>query len=485
MSQFGVMNVAGVNLQERIPEASKLVANQIPVQSVVVKRRQVKYNANNGTTFSPNQVPNFSIQSNSDFLIPSTAILHYKLRNTTTTATDLSSTTACFDDLGSCVINRATARVSGVMVEDILDVNKAVNVLAYQHMNDKHYSNEGSLNLGAWKWVNGWGTDDLPFVDFSGTYDETLEDLLAQTVNVMRKDAIGVAERQTLRAAYESNSGGANKNDIEVNLPLSYLFGLFRSNKLFPLSFLSELKLEFLLESAVKAIYSTASDDVPNYQVLDMYIVADVCEVSSDYVRILQQSFNSGEEMGYTLPVNTLTTSPQTTVGGGQVDLTYSKSTPFMKSVNFRLSLIADDTSVNAYSISGQAYRLDANPNLRLRIGSMPYPEYDSLRSAYEIYRNNQIALSHSGNVADNLGISNVNTWDKDDDDDSTFSILFSFEKISGLGSDYYAMDSLDASLAGGVITLQGNYDANTACLAIFEHTRIVKFGDRRVDVRA
>lgn len=471
MSQFGVMNVAGVNLKEVIPESGKLVANEIPISSVVVKRRTVKYNANNGTTFSPSQVPNFSIQSNSDFLVPSSAVLHFKLNNTSTGADEALTS---FDDLGTCVINRATCRVSGVMVEDVLDVNKVVNTQVYLHSNKKHYDDELTIQSGAWKWATGYKSDAFNASDVSNNEIQTND-----IIDLQRMDQHGVASRQEREAVVEASVK-------EVNIPLSYMLGLFRSNKLFPLSFLSELKLELLLETAQKAMYKPSGTTATlAYSIEDMYITADVVEVSSDYLRILQQAFNSGEEMGYTLPVNTITTSPQTVSSAGQADLTYSKSTPFLKSIYFRLANSGDDSNDSAYSISGQAYRLATNPNLRLRISSAPFPEYDSLKSAYEIYRHNQVALSHNGNVADSVGISNRNTWEQTGNNNSTFAILFSFEKISGLGNDHYAMDSFDASLSGGIITLQGDYLATTQALACFEHVRVIKFGDRRVDVRA
>jgi len=487
MSSFGVANVAGINLQDRIPESSKLVANAIDVQSVVVSRRQAKFNANNGTTFNPSEVPNFSIQSNSEFMIPSTAVLHYKLKNTTKTNAGNQSITACFDDLGTCIINRATARISGVQVEDTLDVNKSINVLAYSHMNPEHYNHEAGINLKAWKWVKGYESNKAGTATAASnppTQAQATQAIVAS--NSQRLDGTGVTARQLLRAGVEVvEVEGANvAQDIEVNIPLSYIFGLFRSNKLFPLAFLSELKLEFLLESAVKAVFSTAANDVANYQVNDLYITCDMVNLSSEYLRVLQASFNAGEEMGYTLPVQTLSTAPQTTPAGGAQDLTFSKSTPFLKGIYFRLAQSSWDAAVNQYSISGQSYQLAANPDLRLRVGSKAYPEYDSLHSAEEIYRNNCIAMSQFSNVADAMGLTNEQTLKGADSGNGTMSVYFSFEKVSGLGSDYYAMDSMDASLAGGVITLHADFEAGTQALAIFEHTRVVRMGDRRVDVR-
>jgi len=487
MSSFGVSNIQGVNLQDKIPESAKLVANSIDVQSVVSNRRQVKFNANNGNSFSPSETIHVALQSQSDFIIPSSASVHLVLKNSTVTAAPASaaSTTSCFDDLSTCVINRAMLSASGVAVEDILDVNKVINTLAYSHMTPEHYNNQASVNVGAWKWVKGYGSDGVgAYTPAPDTVPPTTAQVNASVASVNsyavlnRNDTFGVASRQILRSAKETANG------LEVNIPLSYIFALFRSNTLFPLSFLSSLDMHLTLESAIKAIFSTVGTDVPNYKINEFYVVADMVSLSTEYLNILQASFNASEEMGYTLPIQTISTAPQSSVAGGQSDMTFSKSTPFMKNIYFRFTDTTFDTKVDEYSISGQCYHLNASPNMRLRVGSKPFPEYDSLKSAHEIYRNNCVGLGQMSNVSDNLGLLNNNTLTNATSKGSQFYTLFSMEKISGLGADYYAMDSMDASLAGGVITLSANLLATTQILAMFEHTKVLKLGDRRVDVR-
>lgn len=468
---LGVGSLVGVPITERIPESSKLAGNDVPIQSVVVNRKQVKQPPSNGSTFVPNQVVSFVISSGQDFMIPSSASLHYKIQRT-------AGADACIDDLGTAVFNRSSLSLSGVQLEQTLDVNKAVNTLVYAHMNSAHYEREATINAKAWKWAKGLYTNGVATGGASADYE--------------RLDSTGVLTRQVARSAEE------NAGTVEVNIPLSYIFALFRSNKLFPLSFVSDLRIDLNTESALKAMYSP-SDATTNYQISDVYITYDAVALSSDYLRVITASFSAGADMGYTLPVNVITTSQTTTTANGEVDITFSKSTPFLKAVYFRQAPSSYDSNSDNYSVSGQSYCLQANPIVQLRIGTQPFPEYAPLQSAEEIYRNNQIHLSHYSNVLDNLGLAqHKNNWalpatipaTAGAGSNSVFYMLFGFEKLSGLGADYYAMDSYDASVSGGVMTLHCNI-ADTAglgsvqTLAIFEHTRLVQFGDRRVDVRA
>lgn len=492
---FGVSNLVGLNLKDRIPESSKLVGNAVDVQSVVVQRKTVKVPANNGSSFSQNQTINVKLQSSSDFLIPSTGAINFYLTNdTVVTAGGAQSTTASFDDLASCVINRATLNVGGSQLENIQDVNKAINVLVYSHMNQAHYEHEAGLNLKSWKWNKGYNSGALPNytpANLGSAYvaaaaNANLDAVVTSVTTVLdslRPDEKGVAARQVNRATLVEHVAGV-KQPIFVSIPLSYIYGMFRSNVLFPLAFVSDLQLELITESAIKAIISTGVDTA-GYTITNPYVTMDVVTMSSDYMRVLQASFNSGDEaLSYTLPVDTLSTSNQNNTGAGEKDLVFSKSTPFLKNIYFRFSQIGDDSDVNKYSISGQSYQLNASPLLRLSMDTKVFPEYDFLRTPEEVYRHAQMALSQHSNVADNVGLATAQTWNTSLSTNSHFYALFGFQKISGLGSDYYSMDSFDASLAGGVINLHGNFLATTNVLAIFEHTRVLKLGNGRTDIK-
>jgi hypothetical protein len=478
---LGVGSLVGVPIAERIPESSKLAGNEVPIQSVVVNRKQVKQVPSNGSAFGANQVVNFVLSSGQDFMIPSTACLHYKIENTSTGG----ATDSCIDDLATAVWNRGTLALSGVQLEQTLDLNKAVNTLVYAHMNSAHYEREATINAKAWKWAKGlYSSQAGTAQSASATYVQAEATQAIEASNAERLDATGVARRQNERAVEEQ------AGTVEVNIPLSYIFALFRSNKLFPLSFVSDLRIELNTESAIKALFSPSDTATVNYEIQDVYITYDAVSLSSDYLRVLTASFSAGADMGYTLPVNVITTSQSSTSATGEVDIVFSKSTPFLKAVYFRQQPTAFDTNENDYSISGQSYCLNTDPVVQLRIGTQPFPEYAPLHSAEEIYRNNQIHLSHYSNVLDNLGLAqHKNNWAvpvSASGDNSVFYMLFGFEKLAGLGADYYAMDSYDASVAGGVMSLHCSLaSANVQTLAIFEHTRLVQFGDRRVDVRA
>lgn len=59
-----------------------------------------------------------------------------------------------------------------------------------------------------------------------------------------------------------------------------------------------------------------------------------------------------------------------------------------------------------------------------------------------------------------------------------------------GLGGDYVELDSIDATTTGGSITFQANNISLSArgntnrVLGVLEHTRIIEFYNRRMDVK-
>lgn len=494
MSSLSVREFAAIGLDERIPESAKVVGNAIPVQSVITGRRQQKFMPVNGSTFQASQNPNFRMSATSDFLIPSTATLHFKLVNKTTQSDGTTpSTTACFDDPPAlAILQRSILRASGVLVEDILEANRSAAALTYSHMSPERYAKEGSIDTKNWKWNRDYSTDTQTVAAPGAAYVQAEATAVRNLLEGLRLDEDGVARRQALAAAEH-----ANGTEIEVNLPLSYVFGLFRTNRLFPLSFVGELNIEFTLAQAVAAIVSSVDTDIANYEIRDTYIVADMAQLSDDYLKVLAQAFSSPDPgMAYNLPVDTLTNITQNKAVTADANSTlnsyvFSKSTPFLKSMLFTTQDNGARTSIDEYATSGMPDFLDnTNAQVRLFLGSEVFPQYGVLNSAEEVARNNQIALGTQGNVRAQYGLASHETYKNRTTAGGINYILFSFAKVNGLGSEYYDMDSYDASLLGSVIDLQMNQvgdETATSCstLACIEHTRVCRIGGGRFEVKA
>ena len=494
MSSLSVREFAAIGLDERVPEAAKVVGNAIPVQSIITNRRQQKFLPVNGSTFTPNQNPNFRMSATSDFLIPSSATLHFKLVNKTTESDGTTaSTTACFDDPPAlAVIQRAILRASGVLVEDILETNRSAAALSYTHMDPERYAKQGSIDTKNWKWNRDYETDSQTVGAPGGTYAQAEALAVRNLVQGMRLDEGGVVRRQALASAEY-----ANDTEIEVNLPLSYVFGLFRTNRLFPLSFVGELNIELTLAQAITAIVSSESTDIANYEIRDTYIVADMAVLSDDYLKVLSQAFSSPDPgMAYNLPVDTLTNITQNKAVTADSNSTlnsyvYSKSTPFLRSIMFTTQDNTARSSVDEYAVSGMPNFLDdTNSQVRMFIGSEVYPQYSVLDSTEEVARNNQIGLGTQGNVRAQYGLVSHENYKNRTTAGGINHILFSFAKVNGLGPEAYDMDSMDASLLGSVIDLQMNQvgdEVATSCstLAMIEHTRVCRIGGGRFEVKA
>lgn len=495
MSSLSVREFASIGLDERIPESARVVGNAIPVQSVITGRHQTKFMPVNGSTFTPGQNPNFRMSATSDFLIPSTATLHFKLFNKTKTSAGADSETSCFDDpVATSVIQRSILRASGMAVEDILETNRCASALTYTHMEPERYAKQGSIDTKNWKWNRDYGTLDIgDLSDASGGYEQAEVQDIRDLVSGLRLDQFGVEQRQEL-AAVEYTASGAT--EIEVNLPLSYIFGLFRTTRLFPLSFVGELNIEFTLAQAVQAIVSSVSTDVADYEIRDTYIVASMAQLSDDYLKVLSQAFSSPDPgMAYNLPVDTITNITQNKAVTADAnsslnDYVYSKSTPFLKSILFTTQDNTARTSVDEYACSGMPNFLNnTNAQVRLNVGSMVFPQYGVLNSVEEVYRHNMVGLGTQGNVRAQYGLASHENFKNRTTAGGINYILFSFAKVNGLGPDYFETDSLDASLQGAVLNLQMNQEGDgtaTSCntLAVIEHTRICRIGGGRFEVK-
>jgi len=478
MSSLNIREFATIGLDERIPESSKVVGNAIPVQSVITGRRTQKFMPVNGSTFTESQNPTFKMSANSDFLVPSSAMLHFKLKRTN------AGTTTCFDDVPALsVINRAILRASGVLVEDILEVGRSSVAMTYSHMSPERYSGQGSIETGNWKWNKSYQSNTLDATaPAAGAAPDAAEfDAVQAVVEASRGDAKGVVARQALAAGEYAQDA-----EIEVNLPLSYLFGTFRTNKLFPLSFVGQLEIELTLAQAVRALVDSAAG-ATSYEITNTYIIADLAQLSDDYLKVLAQSFASPEPaMAYNLPVDTLTNITQNKPAGQLNSYVYSKSTPFLKAILFTSQ---NNTQTSAtYSNSGMPNYLDATGSqMRLFIGSETFPQYGVLDSAKEVFRHNIVGLGGAGNVQSQLGLATHENFVDTTDAGGVNYALFSFAKVNGLGEEYYDLDSYDASLQGAVIDFQVKQSGagNINTLACIEHTRILRIGGGKLEIKA
>jgi len=348
-------------------------------------------------------------------------------------------------------------------------------------MSPTRYSGQGSIDTGNWKWNSAYGSNSLDTLPTSSEPPTQAEvNAIRNYVEGSRPDGKGVVDRQ-IRASAEH----AQNAEIEVNIPLSYIFGTFRTNTLFPLSFVGQLEIEFTLAQALRAMVST-DGSVPSYEITDTYLVADLAQLSDDYLKVLAQSFASPEpSMAYNLPIDTTTNISQSRPGGQLNSYVFSKSTPFLKAILFTSQVNTQTPST--YSTSGMPNLLDQTAaSIRLLIGSNSYPSYGFLNTPGELYRNNMVGLGAQGNVQSQLGLCTHENFRDDTDAGGINYVLFSFAKVNGLGGEAYDLDSYDASLSAIIdyqVKQTGTDSINT--LAIIEHTRILRIGGGRLEVKA
>lgn len=495
MSSFNVSQYAEVPLKNVVPESSKLIASQIPVQDIIIERYKAKFIPQNGSTFTPNSNPSFKLQSNRDLLIPSSMTLHFKLKNLTKTSGGASSTTACFDDSpATSVFNRVNVRVGGNLVEDVLNVNEVVSSQIQSHASRSVYEGKDSIALRNWKWNSGLLDVDNALPTISSGYDQAQVQALANAITSRQMTGAGVDVRQ----ARASTNLFVDGSEIDVELPASYMMSLARTSKLFPLAFVGEMEITLTTEQAVRSIVSTSNTDVADYEITDLYLIADMVSVQEDYLKVLASSFSGDPEMGYHLPVNCITsqtknaTLNESGLGANKNDFIFSNSTPFLKSAMFITKYSADLNSVDKYSVSQMPNLQDyTNGQVRLFVGSKPFPQWGVIDTAEQVCAYNTVELAGMGNVIDNHGLQDENNYKGREGNNGLFYYLFNFENVVGT-QESYEMDSYDASLTGGVISFQVNQVSGrsgggqtTRTLALFEHTRILTFAGGRLTVKA
>lgn len=243
-SAINLGTYASVPLEDLVPDGANVIANKIPVQSVITSRRTAIFNPQNGSTFSAGGQINIRIPGESSYLVPNSAVLHFFINVATASATP-------DDPPALAVINRAVLRANGWLLEDILNVNEAATALVYSHMNPSVYCFSQGTALKTWKWNNNYGAADISGADPSGTLVQAISNINA--LSYLNLGWAGVATRATKAA---SRFYG---NAVECNLPLAYVYGLFRSAKLFPLANITDMVLELTLEGATAALVSSGS----------------------------------------------------------------------------------------------------------------------------------------------------------------------------------------------------------------------------------
>lgn len=438
-----------VNARDVVPDHAK--ARDIKTSSLVTSRYTAKTYPQNGRSFGAGQVAYLRLNSTADYLVPSSGALFL----------DINVGADCaLDEIGS-FIDKVRINVGGVMVEELLYANKTINALATLGMSKEHYNREGSILYKVWKNSTCSGNTDV------------CGNLIEQTIE-------GVKQRTAFQA---TNVGGTK---TRVVIPLSFLGGLFRSHKIFPLRNAGNIELQIFFAQPEQAVVCQTSATNPTYAIADMFCLTDMLCMNPRYVELMDQVIMS--EQGMVLPVDTYTiqTTQQPLNSGGVQNFTYSFSSPMLKNIVY-WSQLNTDNEKQVFSSSG--FRNLGTQQTRLKLGKY-YPNYDFEKSNEETYYMSQKSLGKFGNIVESAGLMALPFYNSADDVGQYVNEIPLGKYLEGAEID---LDGVDCRLSGSVINFEiqsnppsgltkGIFDttavpANTQhnLFVAFNHTRIVK----------
>lgn len=524
MSLLGVSQFASVPLEPRVPLSAQIVGRQLPVQDVVLARKSIELAPiGKSTGLGALEQIDIRVSSANDYLVPSSMVLEFDLFNTSTDSGGVNaSLSAGFDDIpGVAVFDRADVYVGGQLLERLEDVGSKTTAEIYAHSSRDYYSFVCGNLMNAWKFNDQQSFDSYVYTntpvptlsdgDATGNTGATIKNFLDATnlaLTAGTQSSAGVSARQKLITAsvsqtaitYDAGStAGRPQIDsgrqytttngaLRIQVPLALVCGFCQSNELFPLSFVSELRMLFTLALANKAMYSPTATDILSYRIDNVRVHYDAVEMSQDYIRATASILASGDEsMGYHKPIQTYTTrkiSVGALVSGTETrnDGIATIATPFLNSLLIwsRPSAIA----VNQYNTSAMpATFIDngltrTNASIQVQIGSQRFPYSQPIDNAVELYRHN---IKEMGELADVKGAPSVNTWTTLADRTTAGGISFFYNSFNSLvGTESQAepveMEAFDTNAFAGQIQYSQVYNASTGTyetIVLGKHTKV------------
>jgi hypothetical protein len=510
MSLLGVSQFASVPLEPRVPLSAQIVGRQLPVQDVVLARKSIELAPiGKSTGLGALEQIDIRVSSANDYLVPSSMVLEFDLFNTSTDSGGATpSISAGFDDIpGVAVFDRADVYVGGQLLERLEDVGSKTTAEILAHASKDYYSFVAGNLMGAWKFNDqqpydlnvalGTAVPTLSDGDTTGNTGATIKNFLDATNLAVRSRfqyTTGVQARQKLITAGASQSAVSyvagstagrpsisagrqyttTQGAMRIQVPLALVCGFCQSNELFPLSFVSELRMLFTLALANKSMYSPTASDILSYRIDNVRVHYDAVEMSQDYIRATASILASGDEsMGYHKPIQTYTTrkiSVGALTSGVETrnDGIATIATPFLNSLLIwsRPSAIST-TQYNTSSMPATFvdYGLSrTNASIQVQIGSQRFPYSQPIDNAVELYRHN---IKEMGELADVKGSPSVNTFATLVEQNTAGGISFLFQSFSSVvGTESQAepleMEAFDTNAFAGQIQYSQVYNAGS-----------------------
>lgn len=340
-----------LEVKEKLPEA--MAIPELQASSVVVDRRRVRYvpsTTQSYTQSGPNQI-NIFLSSQSDYMDLQSATLNGKLKiDSLATGTYV----ALGDHIAS-LFQRARLYIGGTLVEDRNNLGVSVNQEVYTSVPYGHYESAGPMEALMYKFNK---TNFLDLVAPGNTQANINATLLSHGKNQPTARMPNVYTWET--------SDGAT-----FSMPLSYIYGLFRVPKMFPLRNSGVIQISIDIAPQAQAFVSDSASSTFNWTLSNVEVKADMITADPRYVAVIDSLCSDASLGGFKLPINTFQVlNSQISSGSAQRTVLLSKATRNAKQV-----LIAfQDQTQNLTKRSTDCFNANGFVQAYLQCGSSRFP---------------------------------------------------------------------------------------------------------------
>jgi len=446
MSSSLLSFLSPMKIEERLP--ANVMPKSVSSGSVVQFRNRVRYLPTSGSSYAVptgSKIIQFRITGN-DSLDLSTAALHFKFRNTSTT------TTAVVQEGIYSLIQRVRVSMNSVIVEDCDNAHVVANSKVLQTFPREQYESGDGQYLGLYK--------------KSRTLSATAPATLSGNVLAVSGYYNGVQ--------VEGASGSS------FIIPLSLIASSMAMKQFLPLRNIGNLELTFFLEDPATCLYAVGGVSGGAYALDDLSIEVDSVQLAAPVVALMDRlASDVSESGGIVMPVTTTSTQSINYSGSGQKSISISRGTTALTQLTLLKRLQSQvGTSANQSLSSFQCF---GQTSSQIRLGSRLYPttKTDTLARSFTETRH---AYGGFNNQDAHLLVSRRDYEVASDSDQGAFTYSYNFRRVT---SEELSIDGENSIQAGSIIQydVQDSPADAVTLTAVIESTRYIELKGSAVNV--
>lgn len=432
-------------IEEKLP--ANVMPKSVSSASVVQFRSRARYLPTSGTSYAVptgSKIIQFRITGN-DYLDLSTACLHFKFDNNSTT------TTAVVQEGIFSLIQRVRVAMNSVIVQDTDNAHLVAHSKVLNSFPREQYESGDGQYLGLYKKSRSLGT----------TYPPALANIVLQVSGYY-------------------NSAQVETTGSSFAIPLSLIASSMGMKQFLPLRNIGNLELTFFLEDPASCLYASGGVTGGAYQLDDLSIEVDSVQLAAPVVSMMDRlASDVSETGGVVLPVSVDVTQSINYSGSGQKSISISRGTTALTQLCLLKRLQSQvGTSANQSLSSFQCF---GQTRSQIRLGSRLYPvtATDSLARAFTETRH---AYGAFNNVDGHGLVSRKDYEVASDSDQGAFTYAYNFRRVLTESID---TDGENTIQSGSII----QYDVTDApgaavtLTAVIESLRYVELKGSAVNV--